>query len=1373
MINEKKSSKESFDIENIKKIVFDSLPIYYRIPSISDKIIYLCNLLKTITSADEAFLVEYESKHYFSFFETKSYHRIMRFFTNWTSSLRNMQNIFLNKENTKLLSDYIFLKRNNLDNFFVVPILYENDLIGAIALENISHDFNVDNQSIHIIREMVNEQFERFIDTNSFNTVRKQSKDFLQAAKIKVMLNPDLTIIEADNYFYEILETNKMDFFKSTKGNLYSIFDHIDVQAIINNQKVQSKFHSIQKIRHQDGSKSYFYVCIIPTDEIRNKYPVATVICQNITNIKNSCDCVIAEAVLKKSIASVNRPGHFIFSKKKKTRILYASQNALDILNIDENYIYKQGTLVDLIDEKDSRIITKIINKNNVNMTECQFGLKNSRGLIYCVVSRIVVIDNEIYFATILDMSGLKIDFNEAKAYKHMPGFVAKFVMTNKLKLLEASDGFFDFLGIDNESCNKFLFPPVFKKDVRLVNTHLKKMKTGKPLSFDFRAKNKDGKVCWFHLEANCIGVMDINPVYLALFIDVTKQRQLELDLEEKRARFELIDENEKDILFEYDIMNDLYYGPEYFITSNEESNNGCIEKYLNKLVAKNETIKGDLRKWMNLLCGIYYEPFEVKGNFFKDNKIQFVHIIIEATIIYDGKTAIKVLGKIIDKNKENHVHEMPEDRIDGLTNLYNRSYGEKLIKDYLNTHHTQSYLLVADIDDFKSINFTYGYMFGNVILNEFAEMIKQLMPKDAIIYRLIEDDIVIFLKCSCIEDAKRYADAICDGIKAIYMGDDENTKLSCSVGIAGLKYEGDFENSLRQANEMVYQIKNCGRGFSAFYSHNSEIGLPNIQNSRFLGTKIPNSYLNNENDILFFAYELLEKTKNIRNAINLLLHRAGKQFGLRSISIISTRIIEDEFSLNYWWDSDSSYTHVLELLDLYKPEIMNCCLSSFGEIIQIDYKNFSQGVIVCTSQNHKEDLVIYELCKKNIYRSIEETDLILELSKIILAHIKKVRIQSNSEERSRFLSKMSHEIRTPLNIIIGMANMTRNKRGDDEAVDKYLRNIDNSAKYLLSLVNNLLDISKIESGKVILCEDYLEMDKFIENLVNIIDIQASEKNINFQYIVDVDHKELHGDIVRLNQVLINILGNAIKFTPEYGFVTLSVTEVSNNDTTANIRFSVIDTGIGIRQDKLNKIFDPFEQANEDTSSKYGGTGLGLSISSSIINMMGGAISVNSEVNKGSEFYFTIPLTIYNGREIVHEKKQDSNNIMGKRILVAEDNQLNAEIVKSLLEEVGATIETSSDGLEVIAAFSSNPINYYDVILMDVSMPIMDGLDATAEIRKLDRSDAKDVLIIAMTANTFEEDIKLCLAAGMNGHISKPFDLEKLYTQLNLIFERS
>ena len=379
---------------------------------------------------------------------------------------------------------------------------------------------------------------------------------------------------------------------------------------------------------------------------------------------------------------------------------------------------------------------------------------------------------------------------------------------------------------------------------------------------------------------------------------------------------------------------------------------------------------------------------------------------------------------------------------------------------------------------------------------------------------------------------------------------------------------------------------------------------------------------------------------------------------------------------------------------------------------------------------------------------------------------------------KTQFLHNVSHDIRTPMNAILGYSELMKNELKDNDLprVFEHLNKLQKAGNILLSIINNVLDMARIESGHMELDENYANIEDIRQRLIEMFEDEAKKKNIHVRYTFNVEHKHVMADVTKVEEIFVNILSNALKYTPSNGSVEVNVDELSCDEPGYMIvRTSIMDTGIGMSQEYLEKIFESFSRERM-TSSKISGTGLGMAIVKKYVDLLGGTIDVKSVLGKGSTFIVTLKYKMADEKYYLDKQKEncevDNAIFNGKHILLAEDNDLNAEIAQTILERAGLFVDRVKNGIECVNRVIENPVGTYDVILMDIQMPKMDGYKATCEIRNLQDKAKACIPIVAITANAFEEDRKKAIDVGMDGHIAKPINIEDLFVVLTDIMNK-
>ncbi|MDR0987694.1 MAG: response regulator [Ruminococcus sp.] len=752
-----------------------------------------------------------------------------------------------------------------------------------------------------------------------------------------------------------------------------------------------------------------------------------------------------------------------------------------------------------------------------------------------------------------------------------------------------------------------------------------------------------------------------------------------------------------------------------------------------------------------------------------------------------DAGNFIRLIGTTQDVTEEEYKRERDiiRMRTDPTTKLYNREFGFSLFTAALAKGKSPTMLIEISIEPALLFESYYGLFYTNVLHFGIARRLKTLVPEGSILVRGGDNEIFILVPAMSKESYIEILEAITSLPGKVFVGENDDIKLSITAG-AALSADGIniYELSAR-ANAAIKYALEKNPGSYIFFSD-----LPS--NIRTPITYIPTPITFNSDiasmSITAIAFNLFERTKDTPSVIKLLARLVARCFGLARVFIVendmdfltntvtycySTEGVPDvtdrvsRVPREYYSDFDSfahgdgmhivtsfdnasdSIKTLLRVTNMTKYSVFACGMYVNGELA---------GKIVFTHEN-----------PKYVWEEKLTADL-NEVTKIITSHLSRSKSDTASKAKTEFLSKISHEIRTPMNAIIGLSDIARKAEadGNTERTVDCLKKIDSSAKFLLTIINDVLDMSKIESGKVNLATAPADIVTTVTDIADMIRPMIENRGMDFLAEIDVKNSYVYCDAPRLKQVLTNLLGNAVKFT-EAGYISLTLRE-----TDGEYYFAVTDTGVGISEEDAKRVFDSFVQLGS-SDKVYGGTGLGLSISSRIIKLMGGTIEVSSELGKGSTFFFTVPFDIAVRETAPAEalpEKDYSGYFKGHRALLVEDNELNTEIAVTLLEEAGLEVVTAENGEIGANTFDEKPAGYFDVIFMDIRMPILDGLGATRRIRKNEtHKDARSIPIIAMTANAFDDDMKKSMEAGMSGYLPKPIDIDKLYRMLDEILK--
>ena len=493
--------------------------------------------------------------------------------------------------------------------------------------------------------------------------------------------------------------------------------------------------------------------------------------------------------------------------------------------------------------------------------------------------------------------------------------------------------------------------------------------------------------------------------------------------------------------------------------------------------------------------------------------------------------------------------------------------------------------------------------------------------------------------------------------------------------------------------------------------------------------------------------------------------------------------MIMDSGKLEQYSDDNKLHSVFLEKYDMVSFAVRrgnSMLLSVLNKTIKtMSVSKFSNAVYMYDSNLKK--VTVREFIRDNFWGfTVLVVSVFLIVLILILGLLQKARIAEKKAKKANsaktdFLRHMSHDIRTPLNGIIGMINISERYYGDKERLYECKAKVMESMDYLQSLLNNVLDIGKVESGTLQLVNKPFDLVAMLVKQISIIETNAKEYGISFEGGASMStfhHRYVIGSEEYLNRLLMNLAGNAVKYNRSGGKVSLYFNEISSDDKTAVFEFVCSDTGLGMSEEFQKHAFESYVREGKETTNGYSGAGLGLSIVKDIVDMMNGTIKLESKENVGTTFTVTIPLEIDHNAEKEQQKKVEKPDLSGKSVLVVEDNELNLEIAKMLLEDEKMVVTTAENGEEAVDIVSQSVPGRFDFIFMDIMMPVMDGLEAARQIRTLNRKDTKEIPIIAMTANAFQDDIRDCIDAGMNAHIAKPIDSKKIEDTLQLVLKQ-
>ena len=1049
-----------------------------------------------------------------------------------------------------------------------------------------------------------------------------------------------------------------------------------------------------------------------------------------------------------------------------------------------------------------------------------------------------------------------RVERERDSTYDSITGGVAKVLIGTQLSLLEANDNFFQMLGTDRTAYKGTLSAVAPADRGAIVTAFMEAAETDAPVDIEYRCRRFDNeRTIWIHLIARFVENAHGAKVYQCVFIDITKQKTAQIQLYRERDRYRIIMENSADVIYEYDRKTDTVVFYETIRRGGEnEIAKHVSPNFSKKLYDQKIAHPEDAETVMRVFSGVQGGSAEVRLRNLKLNG-DYVWCLLQGQPVYENGALARVVGIIRDITENKRISQEKE-RLQRIFDLELRRDYESICQINPSTGRyvmcTPSNASYYDIPTSGIFSEELAHAISRIVCSEDREtclktmsignMLKTLEEEKegTCYYRVLTPDGSLRWKCA------RYT----------YFGDDGSILLNVrdvhDIRIAQQQEENRFRAILRETCEYIIETDVETKSYT--------LHLPTLINRYPLADCSDYGSLIARYSKRYVAPEDREaflRAVSLPEALNRMRREGGS------------------CSIKYTVNTNGSPAYKTWNMSLYRYD------------------------------DNREYMLSYILDITKLVLEQQEKEREAERNRQIIKDALTAAEQA-SRAKSDFLSRMSHEIRTPMNAVIGMTTIAAASLDNRDKLTDCLGKIGLSSRYLLSLINDILDMSRIESGKVSIINEEFDFRSFVEGISSLIYPQAKNKNIVFDLNIEgVVDERYRGDPLRLNQVLINILSNALKFTPEWRSVHLSIRETRRVRDRAYLQFIVRDTGIGMEKGLLTRIFEPFEQGGASISHSYGGSGLGLAISSNLVSLMNGHISVSSTPGVGSEFVVELPLltvpdntpkqdvsledirvlvvdddlvtcehttlilnrigvdaeyvtsgkaavtrvksalqrhTCYNialvdwkmpdmdgvetarsirrivgpdtlviimsaydwteiearareagvdffiSKPIFQSVVQDvllkatrrrqsaatlpvqKEDFAGRRILLVEDNEINMEIARTLLEFRNASVDGACNGQQAVEMFRSSPPNHYDAVLMDVRMPVMDGIAATQAIRGLNRADAATVPILAMTANAFAEDIEQSRKAGMNEHLAKPIEPETLYARLASYF---
>ena len=871
-------------------------------------------------------------------------------------------------------------------------------------------------------------------------------------------------------------------------------------------------------------------------------------------------------------------------------------------------------------------------------------------------------------------------------------------------------------------------------------------------------------------------GIQEIDELHDVVENLTDAERQTSLQLSEEKERYRIAVESSQDVFFT------LRKKEQVLEVVNDDSRDGAwnYDDYTHSFV-NGEYIHPEDRD--RVLKALRSAQGDINLEFracYKGSG-DYVWINLTGTVIPDENgEQDRLVGCVHDINQRKLLEEEQRQKqyYDPVTLFYRLNYGMEAIKAL----QEECVVALLHVEELNYIDERYGLVFGDIILEQLANLLTEQCEEagftQVVPVRAGAAQMMLWIPGRTVAEVKPVLSGVRSSFAAITDEKLLALKFKCGMTVWGKGISP--EDAVQEAKQALESARH-GRQWAVAYEELSEAEKKAPCNIVF--GEVASLGRWKQMSLASLALNLMDKSGELSVVLDIFARKLQEHYQIKDLVITQ---FDREYlvnSLQYHWIDCDKYRDWNGLVHCTGSEYQKYIAGRDLQEIQPITPALTEDPTIAPFLEEPNGFVFHMADQGaysgSIFLFVDGLELagqdqlrkhFNEIGSVIQSKINLHRHDLSAQAKSDFLARMSHEIRTPMNGIIGMTEIALKDGQTEERRVDCLQKIRSSSNYLLGLLNDILDMSKIESGKMRLVQERSNLYRMLQGLEPLLEAKIAEKDLRFLPEIELQHHSFLCDELRINQVLVNLLSNAIKYSNPGGRIWLTVKETCGEDGISRIRFAVKDEGIGIPEDKQQMIFRQFEQADQSQNARKQGTGLGLAISSRLVHMMDADILLESAPGEGSTFEFTVPLKWTEDADTTEQTDSRKADFGGKRVLVVEDNALNMEIAQALLEDCNMTVETAYNGEEAVQRMKEVPEGYYDLILMDIMMPVMDGLEATGEIRKLDREDCHTIPIVAMSANAFDEDVKRSLASGMNGHLSKPVNVGKLQEMLFTVF---